>query len=187
MYSLPSRRRAPAARRTSPRPVRTSLTLALALGIALGAGGLALADITTSSSGVPSGTVLTCAGKAGALRYVRHGACKRGERKLVLADSAPLIATFTSSHASGAESPGVQLFGTATPGDFEVRVSAKAVHDVRKCAYIATPSVAPQNGQVTRQVDVVAAPLDAHHLLFREFDSSGQPSSDGISVEIYCP
>ncbi len=187
MRSLPFRRRAPAARRAAPRPVRTSLTLALALGIALGAGGLALADITTSSSGVPSGTVLTCAGNGGALRYVRHRGCRRGERKLVLADSAPLIATETSGGVPQTESPGVELSGTPTAGEFELQVSSTTVRDVRKCAYIATPSVPVQDGQITNQVDVVAAPLDAHHVLFREFDGTGAVRSDGISIEVYCP
>ncbi len=187
MRSRPSGRCVLAAWRTSSKPARTSLTVALALGIALGAGGLALADTATSADSTPSGTVLTCAGTGGALRYVRHGGCRRGERRLVLADSAPLIATLPPFSGAAVSSPGLTLHGSSRPGDFEVQVSPTVVRDVRRCAYIATPSVQSQNGQITRQVDVVAAVLDAHHVLFHEFDSSGAVTSDGISVEIYCP
>lgn len=164
-------------------------SLLLGLGILLGAGGLAFGDISTSSSGVKSGTVLTCAGKHGSLSYSPNARCRRSKRRLVLADSAPLIATVTVPFAPAAQSPGVQLTGTDTPGDYELTVSSKAVRDVRKCAYIATPSVAPVGGQITaqEQVSVVAASLDAHHVVFREFTSSGQAASAGISVEISCP
>jgi hypothetical protein len=161
--------------------------IVLGLGITLGAGGLALADIATSPSGIPSGTVLTCAGKGGALRYVRRGGCRRGERRLVLADSAPLIATLPPQGGSEVSSPGLTVFGLSSPGDFEAQISSRVARDARKCAYIATASVAPQSGHVTRQVEVVAAPLDARHILFHESDSSGAVTSDGISVEIYCP
>lgn len=163
--------------------------LLLGLGILLGAGGLALGDISTSSSGVKSGTVLTCAGKHGVLSYSPNARCRRTKRRIVLADSAPLIATITALGARTAASPGVQLFGTATPGDYELSVSSRAVRDVRRCAYVATPSVTPVGGEVTKQqeVSVVAAPLDAHHLLLHEFGSSGQAISAGISVEVYCP
>lgn len=173
--------------RSLSRLARTSFTLGL--GIALGAGGLALGDISTSPSGVKSGTVLTCAGKHGALTYSPNSRCRRSKRRLVLADSAPLIATVTAPAAPAAQSPGIRLTGTATPGDYELTVSSKAVRDIRKCAYLATPSVMPVGGTVTKQeqVSVVAAPLDAHHVLFHEFDSSGQAASAGISLEIYCP
>jgi len=168
--------------------VRSTLTLALALalGITLGAGGLALGDIATSSSGVPSGTVLTCAGKAGALRYVRHGGCQRGERRLVLADSAPLIATIPSLDGRSVESPGVSASAPAV-GLFQIRVSERAARDIRRCAYIATPSVALQGGQITHPVEVVAAPVNAHTLMVRLFDATGAVATDGVSVEIYCP
>ncbi len=187
MNRLPSTPAAATRRRALSRPARSALLLGLALGIALGAGGLALGDIATSSSGVPSGTVLTCAGTGGALRYVVRGSCKRRERKLVLADSAPLIATLTTGTGSVVASPGLLLEGTSMKGEFDLQLSPKVVRDVRRCAYIATPSVTPENGHITRQVDVVAAPLDAHEVIFREFDSSGAVASDGISVEIYCP
>lgn len=171
--------------RSLSRLARTSFTLGL--GIALGAGGLALGDISTSPSGVKSGTVLTCAGKHGALTYSPNSRCRRSKRRVVLADSAPLIASVASRGQAVNESPGIVLVGTSTPGQFEARVTTKAVRDVRKCSYIATPSVAATGGQISRQVDVVASPLDAHHVLFQEFDSAGQVAEDGISVQIYCP
>jgi hypothetical protein len=133
-----------------------------------------------------------------AAREIRHRTHRRRDdrerrqrhpvaRRLVLADSAPLIATLPPASGMALSSPGVTLFGTGTLGDFEVQLSSKVARDVRRCGYVATPSVAPQGGEVTRQVDVVAAPLDAHHLLFHESDSRGAVASDGISVEIYCP
>jgi hypothetical protein len=165
--------------------VRTALVLGL--GIALGAGGLAAADIAVSPEGTPSGTVLTCAGKAGALRYVTHGGCRRGERRLVLADSAPLVVSLPSLAGNRiVESPGVSFSGP-TLGLFRVRVSPRAARDIRKCAYTATPTVALQGGQITHPAQVVVAPADAHTLLVRVFDDSGNLATDGVSIEIYCP
>jgi hypothetical protein len=162
----------------------------LALGITLGAGGLAVGDIATSGSGTPSGTILTCTGKHGAMRYVRHGGCQRGERRLVLSDSAPLIATDPAGSGFISESPGVLLGGLGTgfpAGSFEVNLSPRVVRDVRKCAYIATAVVLPQGGDITHSAQAVASPLDAYHLLVRVFDDSGNLSTDGVSIEIYCP
>lgn len=164
-------------------------SLLLGLGILLGAGGLALGDISTSSTGVKSGTVLTCAGKHGLLSYSPNSRCRRSKRRVVLADSAPLIATEAVADGPVTESPGLQLTGTPTAGLYQLTMSSKTVRDVRKCAYVATPSVTPVSGQITKQeqVSVVAAPLDAHHVLFHEFDSTGQAASVGISVQVYCP
>ena len=172
--------------RTRARSVR--IALAVALGMTLGAGGLALADTALSSDPTPSGMVLTCADKGGTLRYVTRGGCKQGERKVMLAASAPLFATVPNLVATSiVESPGVNLQGTSVPGDFKVKVSPRVVHDIRKCAYIATPSVVPQSGEITHSAQAVAAPLDAHTLLVHVFDDSGNLNTDGVSIEIYCP
>jgi hypothetical protein len=175
-------------RRRSTRARSVRIALAVAIGMTLGAGGLALADTALSSDPTPSGMVLTCAGKAGALRYVAHGGCTRGERKVTLADSAPLIASLPSLQGSSiVESPGVQLGGTSVLGDFKVKIAPRVVRDIRKCAYIATPSVVPQDGDITHSAEAVAAPLDAHTLLVHVFDNSGNLNTDGVSIEIYCP
>jgi hypothetical protein len=173
-------------RKTRARSVR--LALAVALGMTLGAGGLALADTALSPDPTPSGMVLTCADKAGVLRYVAHGGCRRGERKVMLADSAPLFATVRNLAGSSiVESPGVNLQGTSVIGDFKVRVAPRVVRDIRRCAYIATPSVVPQGGEIAHSAQAVAAPLDAHTLLVHVFDDSGNLNTDGVSIEIYCP
>jgi hypothetical protein len=167
------------------RPARTSL--ALGIGLALGAGGLALGDIAVSREGTPSGTVLACAGKGGAMRFVGRGRCQRREKRVVLSDSAPLI--FSIPSLSGnvtAESPGLTVSGPSI-GTYRIQVSARAVHDVRRCAYIATPTVALQGGQITHAAEVVVAPVDRHALLVRVFDASGNLKTDGVSVEVYCP
>jgi hypothetical protein len=163
------------------------MSLLLGLGLALGAGGLAAADIVVSSDGTPSGTVLVCTGKKGAMRYVGRGRCQRSERRLVLSDRAPLIVSLPSLSGNViAVSPGVRVSGPAI-GTFRIQVSPRSVRDVRRCAYIATPAVALQRGQITHAAQVVAAPIDRHTLLVRVFDDSGNLKTDGVSVEIYCP
>jgi hypothetical protein len=163
------------------------ISLALGSVLAVVAGGLALADVAVSPEGTPSGTVLVCAGKKGAMRFVGRGKCQRSERHLVLADSAPLI--FSLPSLSGnvtAESPGVTVSGPAI-GTYRIHVSARDARDVRRCAYIATPTVALQRGQITHAAQVVAAPVDRHTLLVRVFDDSGNLKTDGVSLEVYCP
>jgi hypothetical protein len=171
------------------RAVSRSAYRSLALGIALAlvVGGLALADIATSPEGTPSGTALVCTGKNGAMRYVGRGRCQRGERRLVLANSAPLIVSLPNLSGNViAESPGVTVSGPAI-GTFRIHVSARTVGDIRKCADIATPAVALQSGQITHAAQVVTAPVDRHTLLVRVFDDSANLRTDGVSVEIYCP
>jgi hypothetical protein len=185
MISLVSAHTARRVWRTLSRPARNCVVLGI--GVTLGAGGLALGDIATSPEGTPSGTVLTCTGKLGAMRYVRHGGCQRGETRLVLADSAPLIVSLPNLSGNQiAESPGVSVSGPAV-GTYRVQVSARTVRDVRRCAYIATPTVALQGGEITHAAQAVVAPANQHVLLVRVFDDSGNLSTDGVSLEIYCP
>jgi hypothetical protein len=60
--------------RAMSRSAATSLALGFALAVV--AGGLALADIAVSPQGTPSGTVLVCAGKKGAMRFVGRRKCQ---------------------------------------------------------------------------------------------------------------
>jgi hypothetical protein len=170
------------------RPARTSLTLAL--GITLGAGGLALGDIAVSATGTPSGTVLVCTSNAnaGAMRVAGRSGCHRGESRLVLSSAKQLIVTLPSFSGGGytAQSPGLAVFAPAV-GFYRVHVSPQVVRDVRGCALIATPVVVAVGGQISHSADIAVAPSGAHNLLVRVFDNSGNLDTDGVSVEIDCP
>ena len=152
MITLNANRRVHHVWRAVSRSARRSLVLGV--GLAIGAGGLALGDIAVSPEGTPSGTVLVCTGNNGSMRYVGRGSCRRSERRLVLSDTAPLIVSLPSLGGNMiAESPGVTVSGPAI-GTYRIQLSARSVKDIRRCAYIATPTVALQSGQITHAAQV---------------------------------